>query len=141
MHKIFTLAVMLCLVPLAPALASPQQTGGSYLHIVEPQGGLYYHGQKLLPGDPFWTVIVGDRQMAVRAEGSDNVLTVYFTLYDVQEREVIDQQLDATPGDGFACLFSNVPRGTYLVIALGLAADLEEPVASDWRTPILFIPT
>ena len=138
--KTYVLIVVLCLLSVVPATVVSQTSTDSYLHILEPQGGLYFYGQKLLPGDPFWTIIIGESDLQVQAEGSDNVLTVYFNLYDVQERESIDQQFDATPRDGFNCVFSNVPRGSYLLIALGLATDLEEPVASDWRTPILFVP-
>ncbi|MGC9308719.1 MAG: hypothetical protein ACP5FL_08100, partial [Thermoplasmatota archaeon] len=41
---------------------------------------------------------------------------------------------------GFPAPSSMSPRGMYLVAAIALAVDTEEPVAADWCTPIFVLP-
>ena len=133
------LAVMLAM-PLLP-LADADRGMDSSIEILEPSGGIYYHGERIWPSfTPFWTAFIGSSTIEVETEASSNIVSVYFTLYDIREKETVDKTLDFTPGDGFSCTFINVPQGMYLVAAIALAVDTEEPVAADWRTPIFVLP-
>lgn len=133
------LAVMLT-VPILP-LAEADGNMDSSIEILEPSGGIYYHGERVLPSfTPFWTAVIGSSTIEVETEASSNIVSVYFTLYEIREKETVDKTLDFTAGDGFSCTFTGVPWGVYLVAAVALAADVEEPVASDWHTPIFVLP-
>ncbi len=137
------LMVALAIVLLIPALpvVEADSSNDSSIDITEPSGGIYIQGDRILPSfTPFWTAFIGTSSIDVETKASSNILTVYFTLYDVQAKETVDKRLDVTAGDGFSCTFSNVPRGIYLVAAVALAADIEEPVTSDWHTPIFVLP-
>ncbi|MEA2054250.1 MAG: hypothetical protein U9O96_03920 [Candidatus Thermoplasmatota archaeon] len=141
MKKLVIVVSLLFIIPLFQGIAVSESINDSYIHIIEPRGGLYFYGKKLMPGyDPFWTVIIGSNFIKVDTDSSSNILTAYFTLYDIVDKEVIKSELDSTPSNGFSCNFSDVPKGRYLTAVIALAVDLDEPVASDWRTPIFFIP-
>jgi hypothetical protein len=140
MKSVILSVAVLYLCAITPVLAEEQSEAESHLNIVEPQGGLFYFGQQLLPGDPFWTIIIGTNSIIVEAEASENIITVNFFLYNLQDRNIINQFLDATPGNGFSCNFMNLTRGTFMLMAIGLATDFDDPLASDWRAPIVVIP-
>jgi hypothetical protein len=133
-------AAVLVLLATTSSLASQRRATESYLEIIEPQGGLYFREQRLIPGDASWTVFIGTPDIMVEAEVSENIVTVYFILYDMNGRDKIDQYLDVTPSNGFSYTFTNLPRGAFMLLAVGLATDLDEPIASDWQFPIVVIP-
>ncbi|KAA0001888.1 MAG: hypothetical protein FE048_04755 [Thermoplasmata archaeon] len=112
----------------------------SYIHIVEPEGGLYIYGKKILPEfNPFWTVIIGQSFINVRAEASNDILLSYFTLQDVMKREIVQGVWDKDKSDGFSCSFTNIQNGVYLIAVIALALDPNEPVAWDWRAPVAIL--
>lgn len=140
MKKLVVVLAVMLLVPALPALEADGNTD-SFITITEPEGGIYYHGERILPSfTPFWTAYIGSSTMDVETEASPNIVSVYFTLYDVREKDTVEKTLDVTPGDGFSCTFTTIPRGIYLVAAVALAVDIEEPVAADWHTPIVVLP-
>ena len=141
MKKIVLLIALLFVMPLLQGIAVSEKTDDSYIFITDPEGGLYFYGKKIMPAyKPFWTVIIGSTYINVDTDSSSNILTAYFTLYDIFTRDVVESQLDTTPSDGFACNFSHVPKGSYLIAVIAVALDPDEPVASDWRAPMVFIP-
>lgn len=140
MKRLFTILVILLFLPLAPISVEAEPGDDASITIMEPTGGIYYHGSQLTPDyAPFWTLILGTH-IQVTAETTGTVISVSFILYDVRGKEVVDKSTDITAGDGFSCTFNDVPAGTYLVAAMALVADIEEPVASDWRTPVFVFP-
>ena len=113
---------------------------GSYISIVEPEGGLYIYGKKILPEfNPFWTIIIGQSFIKVRTEASDDILLAYFTLQDVLKKEIVQSKWDRDRSDGFSCNFTNLKNGVYLIAVVALALDPDEPVAWDWRSPIALL--
>jgi hypothetical protein len=139
--KLVLLMTIAFILPLFQGMAVSEKTNDSYIFITDPEGGLYFYGKKIMPAyKPFWTVIIGSMYITVDTDSSSNILTAYFTLYDIFTKDVMESQLDATPSDGFVCNFSNVPKGSYLIAVIAVALDPDEPVASDWRAPIIFIP-
>ncbi|MGC9307796.1 MAG: hypothetical protein ACP5FL_03360 [Thermoplasmatota archaeon] len=140
MKRFLAALVILLFLPLAPIAVEAESGDDASITIREPTGGIYYHGSQLAPDyAPFWTLILGTH-IQVTAETTGTVISVSFILYDVRSKEVIDKTLDITPADGFSCIFHDVPAGTYLLAAMALVADIEEPVASDWRTPVFVFP-
>jgi len=139
MKKFAVLIVLLLAIPIFQGLANSEKD--SYILITQPDGGLYFYGRKIIPAyTPSWTVMVGYNSIEVNTVSSSNVLTAYFTLYNLFTRETVDSVLDATPSDGFTCNFSDVQKGSYIIVVVALALDPNEPVASDWRAPIIFLP-
>ncbi|MFO8132678.1 MAG: hypothetical protein R6U10_01905 [Thermoplasmatota archaeon] len=140
MKRLLAAAVALLFLPLAPLAVQAEPGGDASVTITEPAGGIYYHGSRLTPNyTPSWTLILG-ASIQVTAETTGAVISVTFILYDVRDKTTVDKTTDVTPGDGFSGTFQVMPAGTYLVAAVALVADIEEPVASDWRTPIFVFP-
>jgi len=141
MKKVVILMALLFVMPLFQGIAVSEKGNDSYIFITQPEGGLYFNGRKIIPAyKPSWTVMIGYRSIEVNTVSSSNVLTAYFTLYNMFTRDTVDSLLDTTPSNGFSCNFSNVQRGSYIIVVIALALDPNEPVASDWRAPIIFIP-
>ncbi len=140
MKKLVVLTVLVFILPIFQGIAV--STGSdSYIRITEPDGGIYFYGKKIMPAyRPFWTVIIGSTSINVDTDSSSNIFTAYFTLYDVFSKDVVKSNVDIMPSDGFSCNFSDVPKGSYLIAVIAIAIDPNEPVASDWRAPIIFIP-
>lgn len=141
MKKLVLLMALIFMIPLFQGMAVSEKMDDSYIFITDPEGGLYFYGKKIMPAyRPFWTVIIGSTYISVDTDSSSNILTAYFTLYDIFTKDIVESQLDTTPFDGFSCNFSHVPKGSYLIAVIAVALDPDEPVASDWRAPIVFIP-
>lgn len=141
MKKLVLLMALIFVLPLFQGVAVSDRVNDSYIFIKEPEGGIYFQGKKLMPAyRPFWTVMIGYSSINVDTDSSSNILTAYFTLYDIFTKDVVESQLDATPSDGFHCNFSGVSKGSYLIAVIAVALDPDEPVASDWIAPVIFIP-
>ena len=140
MKWLLTALAVLLFLPIAPVAVEAGPGDDASIKIVEPMGGIYYHDSQMTPNyAPFWTLILGTH-IPVTAETTGTVISVSFILYNVRDKLVVDKTLDITAADGFSCTFNEVPAGTYMVAALALVADIEDPVASDWRTPVLVFP-
>lgn len=108
----------------------------SWLNIVQPSPGIYFHGEKIIPLKSA-VVLIGTPSIHVVAEGSDNIFSVYFALYSISDKSIVDSFWDINKNDGWSYDF-DVPRGLYALMAAGSAIDIEEPVAVDWLTIIAF---
>ncbi len=138
---VMLLLAVLFVMPLFQGFAVSKTVNDSYIFITAPEGGLYFYGRKIIPAyKPSWTIMVGYNSISVETISSTNIIAAYFTLYNLFTRETVDSLLDATPSDGFSCNFSGVPRGSYIITVIAVALDPDQPVASDWRAPIVFIP-
>lgn len=138
MKKIFIVAILAFMLFLPVISANAKKD--SYISIVEPEGGLYIYGKKILPEfNPFWTIIIGQSFIKVRTEASNDILVSYFTLQDVMKREIVQAIWDNDRSDGFSCNFTHIRNGVYLIAVVALALDPDEPVAWDWRAPVAVI--
>jgi len=141
MRKFIIFMVLLLVTPLFQGVAVSEKGNDSYIFITQPEGGIYLNGRKIIPAyKPSWTVMIGYHSIDISTVSSSNILTAYFTLYNMFTRDTVDSLLDTTPSNGFSCNFSNVQRGSYIIVVIAIALDPNEPVASDWRAPIIFIP-
>lgn len=64
-------------------------------------------------------------------KGSNNIIAVYFFIYDLRNKDIISSYWDFNSKDGWNSDF-NLSRGIYFIIATGTAIDIEEPIAIDW---------
>ncbi len=140
MRRLIAATVALLFLPLSPLTVQAETGGEASVTIAEPAGGIYYHGSRLTSDyTPSWTLILGS-SLQVSAETTGAVISVSFILYDVRDKTTVDKTTDITPGDGFSGTFDGVHAGVYLLAAMALVADIEDPVASDWRTPVFVFP-
>jgi hypothetical protein len=140
MKRLLAALAVLLFLPLAPIAVEGEPSEDASITILEPTGGIYYHGSQLTPNfAPIWTLVLGTH-IQVTAATTGSIISVSFILYDVRDKELVYKTLDITAADGFSCTFNEVPAGTYMVAAMAIVADIEEPVASDWRTPVFVFP-
>lgn len=104
----------------------------SWIHITQPEPGLYFNGEKIISLTTVVITIGGDF-LHIEASGSNNIVTVYFTLYHTLKKNMTESHWDMDGSDGWQCEFAP-PRGIYVLGAAGLAIDIDEPVALDWLT-------
>ena len=76
-------------------------------------------------------ILLGSSSVIAEAEGSNNIIAVYFFIYDLRNKDIISSYWDFNSKDGWNSNF-NLSRGIYFIIATGTAIDIEEPIAIDW---------
>jgi len=103
----------------------------SWIKIEEPTPGIYWHGEKILSIKNAVVMIGMGGKIDVEAAASENVITIYFSLYNLREKNMTASCWDTTKADGWSCSF-DVERGIYVLIAAGAAIDINEPVAIDY---------
>jgi len=104
----------------------------SWIHITEPEPGLYFNGEKVVPLNNI-VITIGGSALHIEATGSSNIVTVYFTMYNTLKKNMTESCWDTNGMDGWQCVFTP-SRGMYVLGAAGLAIDIDEPVALDWLT-------
>ncbi len=102
----------------------------SWIRITEPSPGIYFHGDKILSLKSA-VVIIGENTLHIEAEGSSNIIAVYFSMYDAMAKDMVASYWDVNSNDGWGHDFE-LTRGIYIVMAAGAAIDIDEPVAIDW---------
>jgi hypothetical protein len=131
----------MAIVGLIIVLVLPQigaiTTSESWLDITLPQPGLYYRGEKLLDAKVY--IFIGSHNLEVATDTSGNIITVFFSLYNVREKEIIHSVWDIDGSDGFSCYFNDLSLGMYAIAAIGTALDIEEPIAFDWILPVIIL--
>ncbi len=120
MKKLIILLITL-LIPCASA---------TWIHITEPTPGIYIKEEKLIPLKNM-AILLGSSSVIAEAEGSNNIIAVYFFIYDLRNKDIISSYWDFNSKDGWNSDF-NLSRGIYFIIATGTAIDIEEPIAIDW---------
>jgi hypothetical protein len=102
----------------------------SWIRITQPSPGIYFHGDKILSLKSA-VVIIGENILHIEAEGSSNIIAVYFSVYDAMEKDMVASYWDVNSNDGWGHDFE-LTKGIYIVTAAGAAIDIDEPVAIDW---------
>ncbi|RLF43925.1 MAG: hypothetical protein DRN29_09310 [Thermoplasmata archaeon] len=124
------LAIFMLLAFVFPMLLTEVSASDSWIRIVEPSPGIYWKGEKIYSLDNA-IIIIGENSMHVEAEGSENIIAVYFSLYDVRGKDMVASYWDMNGNDGWQCDFE-LSKGIFILAAAGAALDIEEPVAIDW---------
>lgn len=78
--KLFAALCILALITL-PVKAD------SWIKITEPSHGIYFGGEKIFPLKNS-VILIGYSEVNVKAEASSNVIAVYFTMYDVINKDM-----------------------------------------------------
>jgi|GEM_PF-1991873 len=120
-------------LPACPASA----TTDSWIKIVEPSPGIYWHGDKVFSIKNAVVMIGMGNEINVEATGSDNIISVYFSLYDAREKNMTTSQWDLNKNDGWGCTLY-AERGIYVLVAAGAAIDINEPVAVDYTLLVVW---
>ncbi|MCD6512260.1 MAG: hypothetical protein J7K61_01480 [Thermoplasmata archaeon] len=100
-----------------------------WIKINEPTPGIYYHGQKIM--DSKFCIFIGQNDINVTAIASSDIMMVYFSASNVMSKEVVENEWDTDKADGFSHSFA-LSRGIYVIAAVGVAVDINNPVAFDW---------
>jgi len=131
MKKLF---VVIC-ASLFVFIYPPAHATESWLNITQPSPGIYFQGEKIFSLKSM-VVLLGYSSIHIEAEGSDNIFSVYFAMYDIFNKDIVESYWDINKGDGWNCEFS-VSRGVYAIMAAGAAIDIDEPIAIDWLAVIV----
>ena len=115
--------ICVCMVPMSHAHES-------WISITEPAPGIYLFGEKIVSLQNVIVIIGGDT-ITLHADGSNNIVSVYFTMNNALNQENVDSYLDIIGNDGWSCTFQ-LSKGLYVIGAIGAALDIEEPIAVDW---------
>ncbi len=129
MKRLFAILVIFALAIQLPAFAEASSSD-SWIKITSPSPGIYWRGDKIFSLDNA-IVVIGEDALHVEAEGSSNIIAVYFSVYDIWNKDMVASSWDMDGGDGWSFDFS-LRRGAYVLTAAGAALDIEEPVAIDW---------
>ena len=129
MKRLFVIVVLFALAIHLPAF-SYASTSDSWIKITSPSPGIYWKGDKIFSLDNV-IVMIGEDAIHVEAEGSSNIIAVYFSVYDVWNKDVVASSWDMEGGDGWSFDLSLI-KGTFILTAAGAALDIEEPVVIDW---------
>jgi len=111
--------------------------GDSWVRIVEPEPGIYVHGKKIMPYH--FHIFIGSDFVNVRVKTSPDIFVVYMAVYDVMRKEMFYGIWDYDDSDGYSYNFTGIPSGIYAIISVGAALDVDEPVAFDIISPVIFI--
>jgi len=129
MKKIWILAAIVFIFAFPPTIAND-----SWIKIIEPSPGIYWQGEKIFSLENA-IVMIRCNDIHIEAEGSENIIAVYFSMYDIRNKDMIASFWDTYGNDGWSCDF-DLEKGIYIIAAAGAALDIEEPVAIDWITLI-----
>lgn len=121
--------VVLCLIAMI-SLPYSSAKNDSWIKITNPSPGLYFKGEEIFPLRSS-VILIGSYSLKVKAEGSDNIIAVYFALYDVRNKDIVNNHWDMEKSDGWSW-DTELKRGIYALMVAGAAIDFEEPVAIDW---------
>ncbi|HDN96208.1 MAG TPA: hypothetical protein ENG71_04000 [Thermoplasmatales archaeon] len=121
--------VVLCLIAMI-SLPYSSAKNDSWIKITNPSPGLYFKGEEIFPLRSS-VILIGSYSLKVKAEGSDNIIAVYFALYDVRNKDIVNNHWDMEKSDGWNW-DTELKRGIYALMVAGAAIDFEEPVAIDW---------
>lgn len=134
MKKYLCLIAIILFFVLINANANFFNANDSWIKISEPEPGIYFNGEKIIPSRIY--VFIGENIIDVSANASNNIFTAYFFLYDIMKKDLVEGIWDGNALDGFSCEFS-LNTGVYAIAVAGFALDTEEPVAIDWITPVI----
>jgi len=136
MKKIAGLVILLLISPVfIPAPA--KSTEDTWIKITMPQPGIYLHCNKIMNSRMY--IFIGTDSIHVLTNQSNNILMVYFAIYNVITKEMVQGEWDTNGNDGFSYTFTNLHTGIYAIAAIAAAFDINEPVAFDWIMPVIVI--
>lgn len=109
MKKIIAIAILLFFIfPLLPSSIATN----SWIKIVEPSPGMYWQGRKIFPLKNA-IILIGYSSINVEAEGSENIIMVYFSMYDIWNKNMVASFWDINNADGWSCSFDLERGGLY----------------------------
>ena len=130
MKKVVMPLVTVTIILLAFIQLPVSEAKESWIRITQPSPGIYFHGDKILSLKSA-VVIIGENTLHMEAEGSSNIIAVYFSMYDAMKKDMVASYWDVNSDDGWGHDFE-LARGIYIIMAAGAAIDIDEPVAIDW---------
>ncbi len=123
------LALSMLSIPAMAGSGENKATLQPWIKINDPSPGIYYHGQKIM--NSRFCIFIGENNINVTAIASSDILMVYFSASNVFTKEVVENEWDIDKSDGFTHSFT-LSRGVYVIAAVGVSFDINNPVAFDW---------